>query len=402
MKESSIYDVIFVGGGLAAGLAAWQLHRQQPHLKFLIIEQGPTLGGNHVWSFFKTDLTESQFRWIQPLIEHTWPCYEVRFPSFQRQINSTYCSITSEGFHKYLSKILPAESLMLNTKIVDLSSIDITLNGGQNINAHCVIDCRGPTESPHLIFGFQKFTGQLLSLAKPHQLAGPVLMDATIQQDGNYRFFYCLPFSPTEVLVEDTKYSDNPKLDSVVDRKAITKYAEAQGWEIQGYLKEERGILPISLGGDIQAFWNKEPSTARLGLRANLFHATTGYSLPDAVRCAEQLANCKAITSYKIAHNMLHGIAMRHWKEQGFLRLLNRMLFIAAKPDKRYLVLSRFYKLPQALIERFYAGHLTRGDKIRILSGRPPVPIIAALKCLPEYSATNTAKWRTNQRGFTQ
>ena len=38
----------------------------------------------------------------------------------------------------------------------------------------------------------------------------------------------------------------------------------------------------------------------------------------------------------------------------------------------------------QPLIERFYAAESTLGDKARILSGKPPVPLGAALNCLIE------------------
>ncbi|MEJ0065044.1 MAG: lycopene cyclase family protein [Caulobacteraceae bacterium] len=72
------------------------------------------------------------------------------------------------------------------------------------------------------------------------------------------------------------------------------------------------------------------------------------------------------------------------WKGRAFYRLLNRMLFRAAQPDQRYKVLERFYRLPAPLIERFYAGDATLGDKLRILSGKPPVPIGRALGCLSE------------------
>ena len=72
------------------------------------------------------------------------------------------------------------------------------------------------------------------------------------------------------------------------------------------------------------------------------------------------------------------------WKARGFYRLLNRMLFRAAAPGQRYKVLERFYRLPAPLIERFYAGDATLGDKMRILSGKPPVPIGRALGCLSE------------------
>ena len=62
--------------------------------------------------------------------------------------------------------------------------------------------------------------------------------------------------------------------------------------------------------------------------------------------------------------------------------MLVAMLFGAAPPAQRYRVLERFYGLDHALIERFYAGDCTMKDKLRILSGRPPVPLGAALASL--------------------
>jgi lycopene beta-cyclase len=60
------------------------------------------------------------------------------------------------------------------------------------------------------------------------------------------------------------------------------------------------------------------------------------------------------------------------------------MLFRAAQPDERYRVLQRFYGLREPLMARFYAGRLTPFDKARIVSGVPPVPFFAGLRCIPE------------------
>ena len=58
------------------------------------------------------------------------------------------------------------------------------------------------------------------------------------------------------------------------------------------------------------------------------------------------------------------------------------MLFQAARPEERYKVFERFYRLPEPLIERFYAAKSTVFDKVRILSGKPPVPIGRAVEAL--------------------
>jgi lycopene beta-cyclase len=62
--------------------------------------------------------------------------------------------------------------------------------------------------------------------------------------------------------------------------------------------------------------------------------------------------------------------------------MLTSMLYGAAAPDHRYKVLERFYGLSEPLIERFYAGQSTPSDALRILAGKPPVPIGAAMASL--------------------
>ena len=54
--------------------------------------------------------------------------------------------------------------------------------------------------------------------------------------------------------------------------------------------------------------------------------------------------------------------------------------------DALHEILERFYRLPEPLIERFYAGRPTVGDRIRILTGKPPVPVGRALRCMHDAS----------------
>jgi lycopene beta-cyclase len=79
---------------------------------------------------------------------------------------------------------------------------------------------------------------------------------------------------------------------------------------------------------------------------------------------------------------MLEERARRHWRRTAFYRRLGRMLFGAARPDERYKVLEHFYRLPAPLVERFYAARSTRADCARVLCGRPPVPVLAAIGAL--------------------
>jgi lycopene beta-cyclase len=82
-----------------------------------------------------------------------------------------------------------------------------------------------------------------------------------------------------------------------------------------------------------------------------------------------------ALTSWLQAH------ARRHWGQQRFFRLLNRMLFRGAVPDERVKIFDSFYRHDEATIARFYAGTLTFGDMIKVLQrGAPTVPALRAMR----------------------
>jgi lycopene beta-cyclase len=61
-----------------------------------------------------------------------------------------------------------------------------------------------------------------------------------------------------------------------------------------------------------------------------------------------------------------------HRAQFRFAVLLNRLLFTAFSPDERWGAIERFYRLPSASVRRFYSLSLTRGDRLRLLCGRPP------------------------------
>lgn len=382
-SDAGTADVLLVGGGLASSFIALRLKQSFPHLKIIVLERDLRIGGEHTWCHFATDLPPATAAWLAPLVVKEWPGYEVRFPKHGRRLSTPYRAITSARLHEVVSACL-GEDAWLSVEASDVKAESVRLVDGRRLAAPMVIDARGPRRSQRLALGWQKFLGLEVRLAAPHGLAWPVVMDATVSQIDGYRFLYVLPMAADRLLIEDTRYSDAPALDRRQVARDIAAYAAGQGWTIAEQVREEAGVLPIALAGDIEAYWTEAVSPAAdAGMRAALFHPTTGYSLPDAARQAEAIAALPALTTAD-ARAALIKMSMQAWRERAFYRLLNRMLFRAAKPTERYLVLQRFYRLPQPLIERFYAGQATLPDKARILAGRPPVPIGRALACLSE------------------
>lgn len=368
-------QIAMAGGGLASAVTALRLLSQPDPPDILILDPAPLEG--RTWSFHQHDVTCDDRRWLSAAIAHDWDGQDVRFPAYARQLRAGYSTITPCS----LGAALRHPSLTVRqARVASLAADHVVLDDGSRIDAPCVIDARGVTPHPALDLAFQKFLGQEVELTAPHGLTRPIIMDATVDQIDGYRFVYVLPFGPTRLLIEDTRYSDIAAFAPDALRADIARYAAAQGWQIAQIVAEESGTLPLMLGFDAERFW-ADADLPRIGMRAAQFHPVTGYSLPDAVRTSAIVAAHWQQGSTPLAHAIRADALTR---TNRFYRLLNRMLFRAADPAQRRHVMQRFYRLPEPLIERFYAGQTTRADMARILIGKPPVPLGRALRALPE------------------
>ena len=373
-------DVAIVGGGLAGGLAALALAAKRPDLDVRLIEPGP-IGGNHIWSFFDSDIAKKD-RWlVAPLVRYHWTQYDVAFPSHQRGLRMGYKSITGEALAEAVAAALPAGHVIAD-KAKHVAPDHLLLSRGGRLSAKRVIDARGATKFPTLDCGWQKFVGQALTVEGGHGVDRPVVMDATVEQLDGYRFVYLLPFDAETIFVEDTYYSDGPELDVAEVRTRIASYAARRQWNVTATTREETGVLPVVIAGDFDRLWPESDRTARIGVRAGAFHATTGYSLPDAVRTASALPD---LIDRADLPTRIRNRAATAWRRQRFYRMLGAMLFRAAEPEERFRIFERFYRLSPRLIARFYAGRSSTADKRRILSGKPPVPVGRAMAALRKF-----------------
>ena len=374
-------DLILVGGGLANGLLAFRLRAERPDLDFLVIERDAEIGGIHTWSFHRTDLTAEQNRWMAPFVVHDWPCYQVMFPGLTRRIGIGYRTVTAERFRAVLKASL-GDRLRTATEVAEVGPTHVRLADGTLMTAAAVIDGRGFKPSDRMVNRYQTFFGQEVRLREPHGLANPILMDATVAQEGAYRFVYVLPFAPDVLLIEDTYYADTPGIDPVALRARIAAYAAGHGWQIEEVLREESGVLGVTLSGDVNGFWADVPrGQAAIGMRAGLYHPTTGYCLPDAVRLADRIATERQVSSDAL-HSIIRNYAKAEWRRRTMFRLLNRLLFLAGPAQERYVIMRRFYGMSERLIARFYAGALLPRDKLRLLVGWPPVAVSGALRAI--------------------
>jgi len=376
-------DLLVAGAGLSGGLIALAVRQARPDLRVMLVDRASGASRGHTWSCHDTDLDPHWLKRLAPLRRGAWPNQEVRFPTHARRMRAGYGSIDGQGL---MGAVADAGADIRWNSEVRLDDAGAVLADGSRIPAECVIDARGARPSRHLRVGFQKFVGIELETDAPHGVPRPMIMDATVTQQDGYRFIYLLPFTPTRLLIEDTRYSDGGDLDDDALAQASLDYARGNGWSGRE-VRRERGILPIALAHDATGFWDDHAAGAvPVGLRAGLFHPVTGYSLPYAARVADLVADLARRDSLRTdrLRPVLRDFALRRARQDRFLRLLNRMLFRGCPPERRYTLLQRFYRLPEGLIERFYAGRLTTADRLRIVTGKPPIPLGTALRCLPE------------------
>lgn len=374
LLKNDNWDVVFVGGGLVNSLLAWQLKKLKPWLNFVVLEKGQSLGGKHTWSFHEKDVSPEALQWLSPVLSASWPFYQVAFPQYERTIQNRYFSIRSKKFHDVLFQEL-AGQVLFDSEVAEVAADFIVLKNGKRLNAKWVLDGRGLEPEPvkQGTCAYQKFLGLEVQLLHPHGLKGPILMDATVEQKDGYRFLYCLPWSDNRLLVEDTRYSTNPEMDYEAYRREIFDYCGRKNWQVSEVFDEESGCLPLPV---TSSFRDEKPRRPLLvGMRGGLFHSTTGYSFPDAVRTVELLLNCHSESEWEKA---LETFSQKKKQDQKFFQILNRVMFGACPSFKRYQFLQHFYRLPEQLMARFYSGQMSFWDKVRFFLRTPPVSLGAA------------------------
>lgn len=382
-------DIAIVGGGLSGGLIALALARHRPDLSVRLIESGAVPGGNHRWSWFATDLDDAGRDLMSRFRKTEWEDgYEIRFPQLKRKLDAGYRSLTSEDFAATLQRELGDGAILTGREAAAVEAKSVSFADGTTLTAHKVIDCRGYSSTADLNGGWQVFMGRHVRTDQPHGITKPIIMDATVDQvapagnGGAYRFVYVLPLGLHDVFVEDTYYADRPELDRSALSGRIDQYCHQAG--IAGDpVSFETGVLPVITGGDFAAFQaaHRTPGVAVAGGRGGFVHPLTSYTLPIAVEIALAVAADADLPGEQLAAK-LEAHARKVWKSMAFYRALGRMLFNGAPPPVRYRIFQRFYGLPESLVERFYAGKSTLMDRLRVLTGKPPIPIhrgIAAL-----------------------
>jgi lycopene beta-cyclase len=262
--------------------------------------------------------------------------------------------------------------------VAEISGTGIVTAKGERYSGRLVLDCRGPRRDGALTYsqcGYQKFWGFEIALKYDWPFDGPIVMDDRVDQSDGFRFIYTLPLERRRVLVEDTRFANEPGIDRDECLAQVRKYLATIGVDDWSIVREEHGILPMPISSERMPGTNTRTSTGENpqaicgGYAGGWFHAATGYSFPLAIAFAEAIAR----STPESAESEIARLAAAHRSRSQFGRFLNRLLFRLVKPKARYQIFRRFYKVLSAdSIARFYSHRFTWLDAFRIVVGLPP------------------------------
>lgn len=380
MTPAPEFDFCIVGGGLQGCLLAHALAWHRPEADVLLVERAGELCGNHTWSFHETDVAEQARGWFDPLVVHRWPGYRVNFPGLSRRVKIPYATITSDRLREATLSLAGggrraarAGRLVVRTgEPCDiLSPTAVRLGGTGDVSCRAVVDCRGRAAvasgaAAGAGAGYQTFIGEEYETTGRWPASEPTVMDVPEDQADGFEFLYELPLGPDRVLLEYTRFHEEPSCDHARAAGLISARLSEAGAGSAKLLRTERGCLPMPYARTA----GREASAMAGGYAGGWYHAATGYSMPLAVRFADLVARAGPD---RVAAEVA-AAAVSDRLRRGFTRFLNRLLFCLVRAEDRWQIFRRFYRvLPEDRIARFYAHRFTFTDAARIVIGRPPL-----------------------------
>jgi lycopene beta-cyclase len=367
-RHTERFDLVLVGGGLQNGLIALAVLARKPGARIALVESGARPGGNQTWCLHAHDVPDAARDFIEPLVARRWQGYEVRFPSGARRVSGAFAAVTSQRLAEQVLAVLPRAPgcrTYFGRRAEYVGAQTVALDDGRMLTGALIVDARGLQRAiGQSSCGFQKSFALELAFEHAHSVGDPILMDASVEQGEGYRYFGVLPLGPSRLLVEEARFELDPRVSAERARTAALAYASRFG-RIMRVLREQHGVRPMP--------WKSARETPRgsplvAGYRGGWFNPATGQSLPAAVRLALHIAERVPGTVFDDGFARLW---REHEKQARFGERLNAMLFQSAPPDEMWRTFERFYRLPDALIHRFYGMQLSRGDRARIMLGRP-------------------------------
>ena len=258
------FDYIIIGGGCAGLSLAYELeiHEKFKNKTLAIIEPRNDYIRDKTWSFWKVAAHN-----FEDCVKHSWSNFSVNIPNQTKYVqcdNSPYQSIDSGLFYEKITN-----TLKKNTNINFFKNInEISTENSFIFNSVCnVSDNKNDL--------WQHFSGIEIETNKDvfdNQIFN--LMDFDCEQRDSVHFFYTLPFSKKNALIETTWISDlnHPSNQdySIQLEDYIKNKLKIKNYEIKF---KETGAIPLFHPQNI-----KKINQMEIGTAGGMTRLSTGYT----------------------------------------------------------------------------------------------------------------------------
>jgi lycopene beta-cyclase len=292
------FDYIIAGGGCAGLSLAYHLSKSSlSDKKVLIIDKEHKDNNDRTWCFWtdKAMLFDS-------IVYREWQEIECFFENYHKVFplqNLRYKIIRGIDFYKEVGKQLAHfHNIVFYTdtikSISETGNLATVETSSQTFTANFVFDSlltpQMYAKAKHTIL--QHFKGYVIQTYQPTFDTSKVTMfDFRVAQKNEVRFFYILPYSSTEALVEFTVFGKQVFANEVEYLTILNDYI-SNTLKISNFciIEEEFGIIPMT---DF-AFQSKvSKHIKRMGIAGGQSKASTGYTFLNIQR--DSAATVKAL-----------------------------------------------------------------------------------------------------------
>jgi lycopene beta-cyclase len=289
------FDFIVAGAG-AAGLSLLY-HLEQAGLadrRVLLLDRAPKTHNDRTWCFWEAG--EGLF---EPIVFRRWGRLAFHAPGFSRTFDIapyTYKILRGLDFYRHVDEHL-ARWPRLTRLYGELEAVGdgfVRLEG-QTYTADWVFSSvlsEPLTPRPPYHHLLQHFRGWVLEA--PHPAFDPAVatfMDFRVEQEGEVRFVYVLPFDERRALVEYTLFSDRLLSEEGYGAGLRAYVREHLGLGEYRVLETEAGVIPMT---DMPFPSRVGARTLRIGTAGGQTKASTGYTFQRIQRQCRHIAQALA------------------------------------------------------------------------------------------------------------
>lgn len=289
------YDYIIVGAGASGLMMAYRMAKDSffADKTILILDKEKKTKNDRTWCFWEQNNGE----W-DDILNHSWKniLFKSEFYSSKENIKPyTYKMIRGEDFYQKIWKSLanksnitfiqePVSEIFQEDKLAKVVTSKNTYFSKNIINSILFSDAyKRQTKYPVLQ---QHFVGFFIKTKLNYfDNSTATFMDFTVDQKGNTRFMYVLPYKKNEALFEYTLFSAD--LLPYNEYKAeIEKYLLEKGITDYKIVEKEQGSIPMTC----YKFWkNNSKNIIHIGTSGGWSKASTGFTFKNIDKKTIQL-----------------------------------------------------------------------------------------------------------------